>query len=86
LSRTGIVVKEEKERIDDLLESVIDMDQAILIRAELLDESLGLVANLDSECHVIKNDVKRSADLLNTIHERLKLVVVADDEAPTSSD
>jgi hypothetical protein len=42
------MVRDEKERIDDLLESAIDMDHAILTQAELLDESLGRVANLNS--------------------------------------
>jgi len=57
------------------------MDQVILIQTELLDESLGRVANLDSQCDGIRNDVKRSADLLNRVHERLKLVEVEIGEA-----
>jgi hypothetical protein len=81
LSGTIGVVKDEKERIDDLLESAIDMDQAILIQAELLDESLGRVANLDSQCDTIKDDAKRNADLLNRVHERLKLIEAVIDEA-----
>ena len=81
MSRTRGIVRDEKERIDDLLASAIDMDQAILTQAELLDESLGRVANLGSQCDRIGNYAKRSADLLNSVHERLKLIEVATDEA-----
>lgn len=81
LSRTRGMVRDEKERIDDLLESAIDMDQAILTQAELLDESLGRVANLNSQCDRIGNYAKRSADLLKSVHERLKLIEAATDEA-----
>jgi len=81
LNRTRGIVRDEKERIDDLLESAIDMDQAILTQAELLDESLGRVANIDSQCDRIGNYAKRSADLLNSVHERLKLIEAATDEA-----
>jgi len=81
LSRTRGMVRDEKERIDDLLESAIDMDHAILTQAELLDESLGRVANLNSQCDRIGNYAKRSADLLKSVHERLKLIEAATDEA-----
>ena len=82
MSRTRRTVPDEKEKIDDLLASAIDMDQAILIRAEWLDETLGHVANLDSQCDKIKNNVKKSAELLNRVHERLKLVELANDVDP----
>ena len=57
------------------------MDQAILIQAELLDEALGRVANLDSQFDRIITDVKRSAVLLNNVHDRLKLIVAGCGEA-----
>jgi hypothetical protein len=81
LSGTRKLVKDEKEKIDDLLASAIDRDQAILMQAEFVDESLGRVANLDSQCDSIRNDAKRSADMLNRVHERLKLIEAAIDDS-----
>ena len=81
MSGTRGIVRDERERIDDLLESAIDMDHAILTQAELLDESLGRVANLNSQCDRIGNYAKRSADLLKSVHERLKLIAAATAEA-----
>jgi hypothetical protein len=73
-SRARRLVEAEKKEIDEQLAFAIDIDQVILIRAEWLDESLGRVANLDSLCYGIRDDVKRSADLLKRVHERLSLV------------
>jgi hypothetical protein len=82
-SRSRRLAKDEKDKIDELLASAIDMDQVVLMQAELLDGSPCRVASMGSEYERLKKSAKRNAELLNSAHERLRLRERADDEIPS---
>jgi hypothetical protein len=68
LSRIRLA-KREREEIDCLLDSAVDMDQVILSEAEQLDQVIGREDDFGRQLGRIRNHAVKNAQLLNLIRD-----------------
>ena len=64
----------QAEETNGLLDSAVDMDQMIVVETELLEDSLDHGGRFGPQLKKIKNHAVRNAELLGTLHERLRVV------------
>ena len=68
------MAKREREEIDCLLDSAVDMDQVILTEVEQLDQAIGRYDDLGRQLSIISNHAVKNAQLLNLIRDLFRPV------------